>query len=94
LAKTSIQRTEVMSNYAEILTAAMTLPPDQRSELAGVLWESIDDSDAAPEDASAISAAWREEIARRGAAYERGELKGRPWEQFEEEIRRKYDDHA
>jgi putative addiction module component (TIGR02574 family) len=79
-----------MSTYAEILTAALSLPAQERTELADVLLASTDD-DGSPFE---ISAEWREEIARRGTAYERGELKGRPWEQFEDEIRRKYEDHA
>jgi putative addiction module component (TIGR02574 family) len=78
-----------MSNYTEILSAALGLPVHERTELAEVLLESTDTGDETP-----ISAEWREEIARRGAAYERGELKGRPWKEFEEEIRRKYEDHA
>ena len=79
-----------MSTFAEILNAALTLPPDQRSELADVLLASADVDDAEFE----ISTKWRDEITRRGAAYERGELKGKPWEQFLDEIRQKYEDHA
>jgi len=78
-----------MSNYAEILTAALNLPPHERTELAEVLLGSAETSDE-----TLISPKWREEIARRTAAYERGELKGRRWEHFEDEIRRKYEDHA
>jgi putative addiction module component (TIGR02574 family) len=79
-----------MTTYAEILSAALSLPEQQRTELADVLLASTDLDDAKFE----ISPEWREEIARRGAAYERGELKGRPWEEFEAEIRRKYEDDA
>jgi putative addiction module component (TIGR02574 family) len=79
-----------MSTFVEILDAALTLPPQERADLADVLLASADADDARFE----ISAAWREEIARRGAAYERGELKGRTWEEFEAEIRRKYEGHA
>jgi putative addiction module component (TIGR02574 family) len=78
-----------MSNYTEILTAALNLPPHERTELAKILLGSADTSDE-----NLISPEWRKEIARRGAAYDRGELKGRPWDQFEDEIRRKYEDHA
>jgi putative addiction module component (TIGR02574 family) len=79
-----------MSNYAEILNAALTLPPHERGELAEVLWESIDeptDENGAPPE---ISAAWRDEIARRSAAYARGELQGIPWSQVREEVGRRY----
>ena len=77
-----------MSNYAEILSAALTLPLRERTELAEVLLEST--SGGEPD----ISAEWRDEIARRSAAYERGELKGKPWEQVRDEVRQKYEDHA
>ncbi len=83
-----------MSSYPEILSAALNLPPDQRSELAGMLWASMDDSDAIGDDASAISPAWREEIARRSAEYERGEVQGIPWSQVREEVRRKHQGNA
>ena len=74
-----------MSDYAEILTAALTLPPHQRTELAEVLLDSTDTDEQQPE----ISAEWREEIARRSAAYVRGELKGIPWSKVRDEIRQK-----
>ena len=79
-----------MSSYAEILSAALTLPLQERTELAEVLLESADgDGQDAP-----ISAEWREEIARRSAAYVRGELRGIPWNQVRDEIRQKYQGHA
>jgi putative addiction module component (TIGR02574 family) len=79
-----------MSTYAEILSAALSLPPHERTELAEVLLESTDDKGREPE----ISAEWRDEIARRSAAYVRGELKGIPWSQVRDEIRRKYQGNA
>ena len=78
-----------MSNYAEILSAALGLPVHERTELAEVLLESADSGAEAP-----ISAEWRDEIARRSAAYLRGEVKGLPWHQVRDEIRRKYQAHA
>jgi putative addiction module component (TIGR02574 family) len=83
-----------MSSFADILNAALTLPPGQRGELAEVLWESMDEPVAPSEREPEITAAWREEIARRSAAYVRGELKGIPWSQVREEVRRKYEHHA
>jgi putative addiction module component (TIGR02574 family) len=79
-----------MTTYAEILSAAMTLPPHERTELAEVLWESADEPTGNCGEAPEISAAWQEEIARRSAAYKRGELQSIPWNQVREEIRRKY----
>ena len=79
-----------MSTYADILSAALTLPPHERTELAEVLLESADgDGQDVP-----ISAAWRDEIARRSAAYVRGELSGIPWNQVRDEIRQKYQGNA
>jgi putative addiction module component (TIGR02574 family) len=52
--------------------------------------ESPEGSSETPE----ISAAWREEIARRSAAYVRGELQGIPWKQVREDVRRKYQGNA
>jgi putative addiction module component (TIGR02574 family) len=78
-----------MSNYAEILSAALTLPPHERGELAEVLWESMEEPTDSSGDQSEVSAAWREEIARRSAAYMRGELTTIPWNQVREEVRRK-----
>jgi putative addiction module component (TIGR02574 family) len=83
-----------MSDFAEILSAALTLPPGQRGELAEVLWESMEEPSHVGENQAEISEAWRDEIARRSAAYLRGELKGIPWSQVREEVRRKYARHA
>lgn len=79
-----------MSTYAEILTAALALPVQERTELADVLLASTDVDDSK----FGISAAWREEIARRSAEYDRGEVQSIPWSQVREEVRRKYQDHA
>jgi putative addiction module component (TIGR02574 family) len=83
-----------MTTYAEILNAAMTLPPHERTELAEVLWESADEPTETNGETPEISAAWREEIVRRSAAYKRGELQGIPWNQVREEVRRKYQGDA
>jgi putative addiction module component (TIGR02574 family) len=83
-----------MPDFANILNAALTLPPSQRGELAEVLWESMDEPKDVTHEQPEISAAWRDEIIRRSAAYSRGELKGIPWNQVREEIRRKYQRHA
>jgi putative addiction module component (TIGR02574 family) len=83
-----------MSKYTEILSAALNLAPHERGELAEVLWESTDEPIETARQSSEISAAWKDEIARRSAAYVRGELKGIPWSQVREEIRRKYQANA
>ena len=78
-----------MPDFADILNAALTLPPTQRGELAEVLWESMDEPTNSTEVQPEISAAWRDEIKRRSAAYSRGELNGIPWHQVRDEIRHK-----
>lgn len=83
-----------MSTFTEILNAALTLPLDQRNELAEVLWESMDEPTVELPQQPEMSQAWKDEIARRSAAYDRGELKSIPWEQVREEVRRKYHRHA
>jgi hypothetical protein len=57
-----------MSNYSEILNAALALPPYERGALAETLWESMGEPVEASDDQPGVSAAWREEIARRSAA--------------------------
>jgi putative addiction module component (TIGR02574 family) len=86
----------MMSSFSEVLNAALTLPPSERGELAEVLWESMDEPVEAngEELAPEISAAWRNEIARRSAAYMQGELTGIPWSQVRDEVKRKHQRHA
>jgi putative addiction module component (TIGR02574 family) len=83
-----------MTTYTEILQAALTLPPSERSDLAEVLWESMDEEQFLSDSTPEISAAWRAEIAKRSAAYVRGELKAIPWQTAREEVLRKHRDNA
>jgi len=77
-----------MKNYAEILQATLALPPSERCELAEALWESLDDEPNSSEPAIELSAAWREEIARRSAEYDAGTMKPVRWEQMWSRARR------
>jgi putative addiction module component (TIGR02574 family) len=83
-----------MTTYSEILQAALTLPPGERSDLAVVLWDSIDEEPADGEGTPELSAAWRAEIARRSAAYVRGELQSIPWQAARDEVLRKHRNNA
>lgn len=56
---------------AEILTKALKLPEKDRRELAGKLWDSLEEEPTDPE----WRAAWAEELERRSSAYESGEEK-------------------
>jgi putative addiction module component (TIGR02574 family) len=54
----------------ELLKKALSLPVEERADLAGSLIESLDDT----EDES-LSAAWDEEVARRMAEIDSGKVK-------------------
>jgi putative addiction module component (TIGR02574 family) len=64
----------------ELLRQALTLPDEDRAELAASL---IDSLDTTVDDN--VEAAWQEEIARRLDEIQNGKVQGIPWE----EVRRK-----
>jgi putative addiction module component (TIGR02574 family) len=64
-----------------VLTLALDLPESDRAEVAAALLESLDP----PADAD-VEQAWREEVARRIAAIDAGEVEMVPWEQVREEL--------
>lgn len=66
--------------YQQVAHAAMQLSPDQRIDLAEKLWVSVDTPEA-------TAAAWDEEIARRIAQLDAGEVKTVPAEQVFAELR-------
>ena len=66
--------------YQQVAQAAMQLSPDERVDLAEKLWVSVDTPEA-------IAAAWEEEIARRVAQLEAGEVETVPAEQVIAELR-------
>jgi putative addiction module component (TIGR02574 family) len=66
--------------YQQVAHAAMQLSPDERVDLAEKLWVSVDTPEA-------IAAAWDEEIARRVAQLDAGEVKTVPAEQVFAELR-------
>ncbi len=66
--------------YQQVTQAAMQLRSDERVDLAEKLWGSVD----TPET---IAAAWDEEIARRVAQLEAGEVETVPAEQVISELR-------
>jgi putative addiction module component (TIGR02574 family) len=75
-----------MTTYSEILSAALGLPPLQRSELVETLLDSVpqeEDAAAPPE----LSEAWKREIARRSAEIDAGTAKYVTYEQMRERAR-------
>jgi putative addiction module component (TIGR02574 family) len=57
-----------------ILQEALTLPEEERAEIAGPLLESL-----GPEPEGDVEAAWRQEVAARVTALETGEVEMTPW---------------
>jgi putative addiction module component (TIGR02574 family) len=64
-----------------VLTSALDLPDSERAEIAGALLESLE----GPRDPDA-ELAWREEVARRVAAFDGGTGTTVPWEQVRDEL--------
>jgi putative addiction module component (TIGR02574 family) len=74
-----------MSDRAQaLLREVLTLPPDERADLAAELLASLDDS--AVEDPVAVQAAWAREIEKRGRRAMAGESSGEPWEDVRDRI--------
>ena len=65
----------------EILRQAMRLTDDERAEVAGALFESIE-----PPPEVEVEQAWREEVARRIAALDAGQARTVPWEEVREQL--------
>src|SRR6266850_2205684 len=65
-----------------LLQEALTLPPDEREEVAAELMASLDDS-------AAVQTAWAKEIERRGRRALAGESAGEPWEDVRDRVERR-----
>ena len=66
------------SRAQELLREALTLPAEERADVAAELLASLDG--APPEDPAAIEAAWAKEIERRARRVMSGESAGESWE--------------
>ena len=75
----------------DLLREALTLPLNERADVAAQLLASLDD--AAADDPAEVEAAWAAEIERRARRVLAGESAGIPWEDVrrgaEEELRRR-----
>ena len=68
-----------MTNRAqEVLRQALSLPVDERADVAAELLASLDEPSTM--DAAAVEAAWAREIERRARRVLAGESLGEPWE--------------
>lgn len=66
------------SRAQELLREALTLPIDERADVAAELLASLDEAGA--EDPTEVEAAWAAEIERRARRVMAGESHGMPWE--------------
>lgn len=73
-----------MISFNGILIAAQSLTTDERARLLAALWD-----EASPEDWVAPGSDWKEEVRRRGEAYDRGEIVGDSWEAVRKRARKK-----
>jgi len=70
-----------------LLREVLTLPPEERADVAAELLASLDDSTT--EDPAAVQAAWAKEIERRGRRVLAGESSGEPWEDVRDRVARR-----
>ena len=74
-----------------VLASLLTLPVDERAEIAEKLLASLDGiPDPSPAEQAEIDAAWGAEADRRYQAYKRGEIDSIPGEQVLNDLRAKY----
>jgi putative addiction module component (TIGR02574 family) len=77
-----------MSERAQaVLREAMSLPADERANVAAELLASLDDD--VPEDSAAVQAAWAKEIERRARRVLAGESSGQPWDDVRDRVARR-----
>lgn len=67
------------SRAQELLREVLTLPIDERADVAAELLASLDEASA--EDPAAVEAAWAAEIEKRALRVMAGESQGIPWEE-------------
>ena len=68
---------------AEILNAALALPEDERAELAELITASLPSSSLHP--------AWGDELRRRAAEIDSGEVKPVPWDEVRKQVQAQFD---
>jgi putative addiction module component (TIGR02574 family) len=74
----------------ELLREALTLPVDERADVAAELLASLDEPATA--DPAAVEAEWAREIERRARRVMTGESAGEPWEDVRARIVRRFAD--
>lgn len=72
----------------QLLREALTLPVDERADVAAELLASLDEP-AAAIDAAGVEEAWAREIERRARRVMAGESAGEPWEDVRTRVARR-----
>lgn len=75
-------------DYGSVATAALSLSPTERADLAATLLDSL----GAP-PIEEIESAWRNEIAQRLIAADRGDVRSVPWHKVEAALRQRAEAH-
>jgi putative addiction module component (TIGR02574 family) len=70
-----------------VLREALTLPPDERADVAAELLASLEDP--AAEDPADVQAAWAKEIEKRARRVLADESAGEPWEDVRDRVARR-----
>jgi putative addiction module component (TIGR02574 family) len=70
-----------------VLREALTLPVEERADVAAELLASLDDEPA--EDLAEVEMAWAKEIERRARRVLAGESAGEPWEEVRARVERR-----
>jgi putative addiction module component (TIGR02574 family) len=71
-----------------VLREALSLPEIDRAEIAGALLESLE-----PSADSDVEAAWRQEVAKRIAVADAGQVPTIPWEEVRERLLMRLSEH-
>jgi putative addiction module component (TIGR02574 family) len=66
-----------MTRAETLLQEVLSLPDNERADIAGALLESLE-----PEPETDVETAWRQEVAARVAAAESGRVTTTPWEEI------------
>ena len=75
------------SRAQALLREALTLPAEERADVAAELLASLDE--APPEDPAEVEATWAREIERRARPVMSGESTGEPWEDVRARVMQK-----
>ena len=73
-----------MSSLQEVLTAARSLPEDDRLQLVDELIATLE-----PDDKALLDAEWLAEIQRRSREYDAGRMQAVPWEVVKKQARKR-----